>query len=122
MSMNADTRFFYTHAAPSYNPAKETQEQGRVRNAENLAAAEGIARNAGVSFAWTCTDRRAKASKWMCMAYDASGNYCASKHEIEFDAKGPHGNAYRRVIEAELADEYVTDELNRVISQKGPLL
>jgi len=107
--MNADVKFFYTNAGYSFDPKKETAEQGRERCAINLAAAEGIARNAGVSFAWSrdieCSAED-QCEEWQCLAYDAAGNVCGSLGAVDFgpDA-GPYSSDYRRVVEAEIASE-----------------
>lgn len=118
--MGSAARFFYEHAGYSYNAATETAEQGRERCARNLAAAEGIAREAGVSFDWSI-DTDADSSEfsddepyalWECVAYDCAGNIVASLHAIDFGPDGsPHASDYRRVVEAELADEYISREL-----------
>jgi hypothetical protein len=43
-------RFFYRNAGISYNPAKETREQGKRRSARALANAEQKAKDAGIQF------------------------------------------------------------------------
>lgn len=111
--MNAAARFFYVNAGYSYNAATETAEQGRERCARNLAAAESIAREAGVSFDWRvdhdCDSEHGLHPLYECLAYDCAGKVVASLHAIDFGADGsPHSSDYRRVVEAELADEFVT--------------
>lgn len=122
VELNADARFFYDNAGYSHNPNTETAEQGHVRSALSLAAAEGIARNAGVSFEWSVdegTDSSEFSNKrpwydlYVCIAYDAAGNVCGSLGGIDFGRdKGPRESDYRRVVEAELAAEYVDQTLN----------
>lgn len=119
--MSKAAQFFFEHAGSSYNPARETPEQGRERCARNLAAAEGIAREAGVSFAWSedpdvdSSDWRDDCkpyATWECVAYDAAGNACGSLGGIDFGPDGsPYGDNYRRVVEAELAAECVDEIL-----------
>jgi hypothetical protein len=115
MTLTTDERFFYDHAGLSYRPDSETPEQGRERGAREMAAAERTAREAGVSYDWS-RDRDADSSDfsdetppwrlWQCVAYDVNGTPCASLHAIDFGRDGtPHSSTYRRVVEAELADE-----------------
>lgn len=115
--MNADVQFFFDHAGYSWNPATETEQAGRLRCAENLAAAEGIARAAGVSFDWTIdpdidssdfSDDPEPWALWQCVAYDAAGSECGCLCGVDFGRDGsPHADDYRRVVEAEIAAEYV---------------
>jgi hypothetical protein len=107
-------RFFWTHAGYSWNSAKgETPEQGRERCARNLAAAEGIAQEAGYSFDWQQDD--IDSSDWsddpepwpqyVCLMRDINGKVVQSLCGIDFgkDASGPFPfGDYRRVVEAEL--------------------
>jgi hypothetical protein len=39
--VNDDVKFFYEHAGYSFNPATETEEEGRMAGARALAEAEG---------------------------------------------------------------------------------
>lgn len=119
--MSVAARFFAEHAGYSYGPG-ETPEQGRERCARNLAACEGIAREAGVSFAWSIdpdsdsSDWRDDCDAyavWQCLAYDCKGQCVASLHAIDFGPDGsPYASDYRRVVEAELAAQYVDETLN----------
>lgn len=120
--LSADVKFFYQHAGYSYDPLNETQEQGRVRCAQDLAAAEGIGRNAGLSFEWIVdpnTDSRDFSNArpawelWLCSMYDAEGNFVDCLGGVDFGRNGsPHGNDYRRVVEAELAQAHVKQALD----------
>lgn len=112
--MNADTLFFYKHAGFSWNPATETQEDGRRRCAREMADAEAKGRESGLSFDWSIdhdADSRdyAKGPRyelWQCVCYDAEGKAVAYLGGIDFGRNGsPHCDNYRRVIEAELAQE-----------------
>jgi hypothetical protein len=116
------TEFFYEHAGYSYDPAKETADQGRERCARELAKAEAYARRAGIEFSWE-VDRDCLSSDWLdpsedggrdnspwytwiCTAYDESGSAMASLGGVDFGRDGsPHGDPYGRVVEAELAAE-----------------
>lgn len=112
--LTAAERFFWREAGYSYTPGKETPEQGRERCARNLAAAEGIAREAGYTFDWETdsidssdwSDERPAWPQYVCLMRDAYGNAVQSLGGVGFgkDASGPYGD-YRRVVEAELADQ-----------------
>lgn len=115
------TKFFYEHAGYSYDPATETQDQGRQRGARILARAERKARQQGYYFVWGYDGRdssewianntdggqnRNPWPTWQCLAYDANGHVVASLHGIDFGRdREPWGDPYRRVVEAELALE-----------------
>ena len=115
--MNSDVAFFYEHAGFSYDPKTETPEQGNLRGAEALAAAEARGRDEGLSFEWdidpdvdssSFSGARPSWSLWCCQAYDADGEKVASLWGCDFGRGGtPYGDAYRRVVEAELALEYL---------------
>lgn len=113
--MNQDERFFYEHAAFSYNPSTQTKEQGRETTARRLAMAEQKARHEGMSFDW-CVDTEIDSSDfsdesppwelWLCLAYDAKGAIVATMGAVDFGRDVfPHSHHYRRVVEAELALE-----------------
>ena len=118
----APYQFFYIHAGYSYDPATETPEQGKARDAKQLAKAERRARHAGASFKWMIDSGASSADwiadnedggknrepweVWCCVMYDEQGTIIASLHGIDFGRdKQPWGNPYRRVVEAELAFE-----------------
>jgi hypothetical protein len=116
-------RFFWAQGGYSYTPGKETAEQGRERCARNLAAAEGIAREAGYTFDWETdcfdssewSDKRPNWPQYVCLMRDLTGKVVQSLCGIDFgeDASGPYGD-YRRVVEAELASEEVSAVLREV--------
>ena len=105
-------QFFYEHAGWSYDPTKESPEQGRRRSAREYAEAERWAKASGLTFEWVddwTTENHVKeydgydeepATCETCIARDESGRVVASLSCID-DAS----DDYRRVIEAELADE-----------------
>ena len=118
--------FFLKHAG--YNYAKgETKMQGRIRCARALAKAEREARDGGFCYRWSidpCTtsadwiDGREDGGRdndpwqtWQCAMYNADGRIVASLHGIDFGRDGnPWCDPYRRVVEAELAIEGLTNE------------
>ena len=124
-------QFFLKHAGYSYDPKTETQMQGRVRCARNLARAEREARDGGIWFKWEI-DPDTLSSDWVddnqdggknctpwqtwichaCSPHESPGRFSnlstiiASLGGIDFGRAGePWGNPYRRVVEAELALE-----------------
>lgn len=118
--MKSPYQFFFEHAGFSYDPATETPQQGRARCAKALAAAEKNARESGTSFEWsidpdvTAADmienvrRNNDYSLWQCVARDETGDVRASLHGIDFGPDGePWGDPYRRVVESELASEFL---------------
>lgn len=115
MNLSAPEKFFYDHAGYSYDPLTETPDEGRIRCAKNLSAAESLAREAGVSFEWVLDADADDPNKWGCMLHDAVGNVQCSLWDIDFGPDGsPWGDDYRRVVEAELADEYVDQVLSEL--------
>ena len=120
-------RFFMQHAGYSYDPKTETPEQGRRRCARSLADAEMRARDAGCSYQWE-VDPHARSSDWIadhedggkyrdpwitwqCCMHDAEGEAIASLGGIDFGRNGsPFGSPYKRVVEAELALESLTEK------------
>lgn len=121
--LSAAARFFYVNAGHSYTPSKETEEEGRVRGALNLAAAESLAREAGYSFEWSTsdidssdyTDETPAWPLYDCIMRDINGKVvqCLGACDFGKDADGPFGD-YRRVVEAELASEEIDTVLETV--------
>jgi hypothetical protein len=116
-------KFFYDHAGSSHNPSVETLEQGRLRGAKELAIAAYRAIDEGLSFEWNIdlgddsssfNDDPDPWQLWYCWCRDADGKVVASLCSIDFGRDGaPWEDPYRRVVEAELAQEYfasVADE------------
>ncbi len=109
--------FFYERA--SWSQAQgETKHQGKTRCARKLAHAEAQGREAGLSFSWYI-DPGVNSSDfnhtkpyydlWACACRDAHGIVKASLCGIDFGRDGePWSDPYRRVVEAELADEALT--------------
>jgi hypothetical protein len=112
--MNERVAFFYKHAGWSYDPAKETPHDGRLRGAVALASAESWASRVGLSISWEDDWSVGNHQQEYGEAYDDGepdtceaalarnerGDVVASLSCIDgADA------AYRRVIEADLALE-----------------
>lgn len=108
-----DVKFFYDHAGFSYDPKNETKEQGRQRCAEILALAESKFRNIeDAYFEWDfdpVTDSTEFDSKnpprrlYICKIIPDGPNLGG----IDLDSDAGLGDPYTRVIEAELAAEYL---------------
>lgn len=109
--------FFYEHAGYSHDPKTETAEQGRIRCAKELAEAERIAHNLNWETRWendwdigshkkfygpgSCYEDSEPTTCEYAQLWDADGMHCLASLGCIDDAT----SAYRRVIEAELADE-----------------
>lgn len=114
--------FFYDHAGYCYDSKRETEEQGRIRCAKQLAEAESIAARLNYEYEWDwdeCPDlswmdeeERAKEHEVLCCRIVDPSN---RKYSIASlcGITDPDSN-YRRVIEAELASEAIA-ELDREI-------
>jgi hypothetical protein len=106
-TLTNDERFFYENGGYSWNPATETEEEGRRRTARDLARAMKWARDNGYSFQWEWDewyeDNGSVGPYVGCVMRDPMGNVVASLWGIEDE--GPVPVPYYRVIEAELASE-----------------
>lgn len=106
--------FFREHSGYSYGPA-ETPAQGRARCAARMASAERWARDRGYTWEWSVDPISTSADwcdddppwqQWQCYLRDPKGQIVASLHGIDFGRDGePWSDPYRRVVEAELAQE-----------------
>lgn len=121
MKLNA-YQFFLKHAGYSHKP-DEPAIKGRIRCARALAKAEREARDAGYSYRWSIDPNASSADwitadddykqghsdpwqVWQCAMLNSDGRVVASLHDIDFGRdKGPWNDPYRRVVEAELAEE-----------------
>lgn len=110
-SLNADARFFFDHAGYAVGQG-ESQAEGRTRSALSLAAAESFARAAGATFEWV-RDPDDGPNSWGCMLHDSAGGNGPSLWGVQFAKDGApwSGDTYKRVVEAELAAEYMTDTM-----------
>lgn len=107
--------FFKRHAGFSYDPKKETAAHGRERCARALVRAEERGHAASLSFDWQTdpftdssdfNDEQPAWTLWECICRNEAGKVVASLHGIDFGRDGqPWGDSYRRVVEAELAQE-----------------
>lgn len=108
-------QFFYNNAGYCYIPEIETQEQGRRSCAQSLAEAEERACDLGYSFRWEIdgisdssdfSNEEPAWNLWVCYMNSPQGECAGSLSGIDFGRDGePWGNPYRRVVEAELAQE-----------------
>lgn len=115
--------FFYEYAGCGWDEKKETPAAARNRNAHALAKAERDARDHGLSFSWRIdpeitsadwSDEIPAHETWLCCLHtedagdDQPSHIAGSLGGIDFGAGGePYGAAYARVVEAELALEYL---------------
>jgi hypothetical protein len=112
--------FFYEHAGWSFDPKRETETEGRLRCARELAQAELWAHGpGGLAFEWVgdldadsyCQCGEDHGPAYGCIVRrKEGGEVLASLWGITFDGtpgfRGPYGShPYVRVVEAELADE-----------------
>lgn len=113
--------FFYEHAGYSYDPRTQTPEEGRHAAAKRLAHVEEAGREAGLSFEWMVDNSDDSSSfseetppwrLWGCICHDNKGAPGAALWGIDFGRDGtPWSNTcYRRVVEAELASEQLSDQ------------
>lgn len=115
LTKDSAIQFFYEHAGYSYDPSKETPEQGRMRCAMELAQAEEWLEKRNGWAEWEediCPDR-----SWLekgdnrpifaCLVY-VPCQHCGARGESEYMGGidlGPFGQdeTYQRVVRAELA-------------------
>jgi len=107
--MTPNEKFFHTHAGWSYDPAKETSDQGRIRCAQQLAFAESrlleAMRVADVGVTWD-EDQMEGAEQAAIWHRDENGK-CT--HLAALGGIIDATKAYRRVVRAELALECVEE-------------
>lgn len=103
-------QFFADNAGSSYDPKVETEQEGKLRGACNLALAERWAVRAGVTFEWSpdfdhCADGdEAPEVREQVLATLAT----PGQTDALYASLGSIGDAtddYKRVVEAELALE-----------------
>lgn len=119
--------FFYEHAGHSYMPGKETEEQGRQRGAEQLAIAEAWLEEQDGDTEWSEDDHQDRsgidhaAPLYCCtvkVACTCSNKCCSGERfehlgGIDLGDNGDNSDgadAYKRVVEAELALELMGQE------------
>jgi hypothetical protein len=114
--MTPAEKFFYKHAGFCFDPQTETRAQGKRRCAVEMAEAEAYMQDVGWYCEWSedweigshkdyygkgsCYEDREPNTCEYCILFDENGDMLASLGCID-DASAD----YRRVIEAELADE-----------------
>ena len=129
-------QFFYDNAGYSYDPATQSQEQGRIECARLLADAETEAFNRSYWFIWD-TDSDSRSADWIDADEDGGANrdpwitwQCAIVEHVEgcgqprtlaslggidFGRDGdPSTSDYSRVVQAELAAEVIQQEQRNV--------
>ena len=104
--MNTQEQFFYAHAGYNYDPKTETRGQGHRRCARALAEAEEHARRMGWVAEWVRDeepwegDGEAPSEVLGCILKNQRGEVLDALWSI-----GDPTREYRRVVEAELAEE-----------------
>jgi hypothetical protein len=119
--MSPQARFFYRTAGYSWTPATETEKQGRLRCAESLAKAEKwLAAQPGHCIDWeferdpdySGIDHRDPLYcclvSVVCTECGGRGK-CASLGNIDLGPEGTDDESYKRVVEAELALELMSE-------------
>ena len=99
--------FFYEHAGYSHDPAIETPEEGRLRCAEALAEAEAFAETNGIVVSWSA-DWDVNHTAEFDYEPETCEHAAALMHGEVVASLGCIDDAtpeYRRVVEAQLADE-----------------
>lgn len=121
--------FFKAQAGYSYDPLTETPAQGRARCALDLAKAEKIASERGWSVQWTedgevygqqgdCFDVLTrpwefdgeKFTGYDAVLYGENGDVLGALGGCTFKEGDPFSDPYRRVVEAELALQALSEE------------
>lgn len=119
-------QFFYDHAGWGYNPATETEEQGRQRHAEELADAEQAAKRAGVWYVWEPdqeVDERDELSttehtcEWVALYIAPEDVHDRPRMLASLGGIWDASAEYRRVVEAELASEALS-EIEAIINRE----
>ena len=115
--------FFYANAGYSYDPKTETEEQGRIRCARDLARAELWAEKQGYRFEWMDDDIN---SSFYNDDLPVRNLYCCQMWAVDgrtpvqslggIDA--PEQDGYFRVIQAELASQQYHDEERRAAERE----
>jgi hypothetical protein len=113
--LTKDEQFFYDNAGYSYDPKKETAEQGKVRCARSMASDERVARDMGVEFEWEydaggCSGCDCNSPDCACSTgkpHETLVAFARYNGEVVASCGGICGatSNYRRVMEAELAGE-----------------
>lgn len=117
-TFNDAVEFFYTHAGFSYDPETQTPEEGKRACAEALARAEEEGRKRGFFTVWKRDDvpfgddvhepdeYGYVATLWHTAAFTGERVMLASLGMIDAE----DGDPYRRVVNAELAMEAISED------------
>lgn len=116
--------FFYEHAGYSYDPKIETEDEGRIRGAQELANAEDWAKENWVSYSWADDHEGMRDHQWdFVLETEEVPETCEEVYMyLDSEMVGYLGciddasPEYRRVIEAELASEYISTIPEDVLS------
>ena len=102
--MDHDEKFFYLNAGFSYDPKRETEEQGRRRTARELADAEAYAEREGWEMSWE--PDYAEPGTLVIYLSDENGDVLAAVGGVEpTEGDDDLTNTDRRLYYAELALE-----------------
>lgn len=113
-TLTLDEMFFFDHAGSSYFPARETLLEGRMKGAKDLAAAEREYREEPAQIVWEIDtnitshdwEDKEEPERWTYLAIlYYNGEVVASLGGIDL-AEDPDDNPYKRVICAELWQEF----------------
>ena len=124
--MKSPYHFFLKNAGYSYGK-DETKQQDRISGARALAKVEREATRGGFTYAWSIDQFTTSADwiddnkeggrncdpwqTWQCVMLNSDGRIVNSLHGIDFGRdRSPWGDSYRRVVEAELALEGITNK------------
>jgi hypothetical protein len=113
--------FFYQNAGYSFDPSKETAEQGRIRCAKSYAADEKQASEFGFIFEWNQDEIGCDCAEiengieephdvLCCLVYDAEGKTVLAS----LSGICEPSTTYRKVVEAELAGEAIEQFVKQV--------
>lgn len=125
--MQTPYQFFLANAGYGRGP-NESEKQARMRCARELAKAERKAAAGGFTYVWSVdplsdsSDFEDSGDPWqlwqVCML-NSDGRIVASLHGIDFGRDGsPWGDNYRRVVEAEIACDGLTNEPQNIYGQR----
>lgn len=127
--LNSAELFFFRNAGYSYDPKTETQTEGRIRMARDLAAAAKRVREEGYEYNWSIDDidssdfddEHEPHKLWQCFMIDPKGNVVESLGGIDLGADGePDIEEYAMVVAAELASEHFGHEAQRERDRAKP--
>jgi hypothetical protein len=116
LAINRSIQFFWDNAGFCYNPKTETKDEGRYRSAMQLVQAELEGTHQGFSFVWDVDDIDSSDFSddtphelFYCTCLDYRGDVLSSLGGVDFGPNTqPWSHDYRRVVEAELALEALT--------------